>query len=83
MKRIPIGLFVLLSASAAALAQYPAPYGQASFRDIARYDNEKSTLYPDRYVRNANNCGPELSRAVFGPRGEILGYACYRNPNFR
>ncbi len=83
MKWISISLFFLLSASSAALAQSPAPHGPPAFRDIARYDNEKSTLYPDRYVRNANNCAPELSRAIFGPNGAILGYACYRNPNFR
>jgi hypothetical protein len=81
MKRICIGLVVLLSASYAALAQSGA--AQAGFRDIARYDNEAATLYPMRYVRNANNCGPDLSRAVFGPNGAILGYACYRNPNSR
>ena len=69
--------------SSAALAQSAPTYPPASFKDIARYDNEKSTLYPMRYVRNANNCGPDLSRAVFGPNGAILGYACYRNPNPR
>ncbi len=83
MKRICIGLVVLISASSAALAQGDGAHARPSFRDIARYDNEVSTLYPMRYVRNANNCGPDLSRAVFGPNGVILGYACYRNPNFR
>ena len=83
MKRICIGLVVLLSASSAVLAEGDAAYAQASFRDIARYDTESMTLYPMRYVRNANNCGPDLSRAVFGPNGVVLGYACYRNPNFR
>lgn len=79
MKRICIGAVALLSAHPAALAG--ANHAGPSFRDIARYDTELVTLYPFRYVRNPNNCGPDLSRAVWCPNGVILGYACYRDSN--
>jgi hypothetical protein len=80
MNRISIAAIALLSVSSAAWAQQ-ANSAPASLDEIARADTEASTQYADRYVYNANECGMEMSRAVWGKNGAILGYACFNNPN--
>jgi hypothetical protein len=80
MTRTLIAIVALLSLSSAALAYGGPP--TVSRQEIARA--EAATMHhdpADRYVRNANNCGMELSRAVSGPSGAPLGYACYSNSN--
>ncbi|HEY1944930.1 MAG TPA: hypothetical protein VGH40_22680 [Roseiarcus sp.] len=81
MKSSCVALCALMLLSGAAMAQGWSPY-LVSRQDIAWADRASPSLYPaDRYVRNANNCGSELVRAVWGRYGELLGYACYSNPN--
>lgn len=81
MKRTCFAICALMSLSGTAIAQSWPPY-PVSREEIAIADGTWSSLNPaDRYVRNANNCGQELVRAVWGRYGELLGYACYRNPN--
>lgn len=80
MKRLYIAAIALLPVSAAALAQ-DAANAQVSLEEIARADTEAVTQYPSRYVYNANQCGMELSRAIWGKNGAIIGYACFSNPN--
>ncbi len=80
MSRMWIAVLALLSVSSAALAQsaiYSAPITR---RAIARADARTMSLHPpDGYVGNANNCGMELSRPVWGPNETPLGYACFRD----
>ncbi|HEY1944932.1 MAG TPA: hypothetical protein VGH40_22690 [Roseiarcus sp.] len=82
MKRMIIAGFALLSISSAAFAQ-TAPYSRSiAHQQIAQAAASTMSLHPsDHYVRNANNCGMELSRAVWGPNGTLLGYGCYRDSN--
>jgi hypothetical protein len=81
MKRTCVAICALVSLYGSAMAQ-SWPYYPVSRQEIAWADRASSSLHPaDRYVRNANNCAPELPRAVWGRYGELLGYACYRNPN--
>ena len=81
MKRVSIAAFTLLLVSSASFAQ-TAVQPPISHRAIQRAALRKSYLHPaDRYVRNANNCGGELSRVVWGRNGSILGYGCYRDSN--
>lgn len=80
MKNIGIAAIALLSFSSAALAQQ-ASSAPVSLAEVAAADTEASTQYADHYVYNANECGMELSRAVWGKNGAILGYACFNNPN--
>ncbi len=80
MKNTGIAAIVLLSVSSGALAQQ-ASSAPASLDELARADTEASTAYADRYVYNANECGMELSRAIWGKNGAILGYACFNDPN--
>lgn len=80
MNRTLIAIVALLSLSSAALAYGGA--APASRQEIARAGEATMHHDPaDYYVRNANNCGMELSRAVLGPNGAPLGYACYSNSN--
>lgn len=80
MNRTCLAIVALLSLSSAALA-----YGGAtpvSRQEIARAAEATMSHDPaSHYVRNANNCGVEMSRAVWGPNGALLGYACYSNSN--
>ncbi len=81
MKRTCVAICALVSLYSEAMAQNWPPY-PVSRQGIAWADRPSSSLNPaDRYVRNANNCGQELVRAVWGRYGELLGYACYRNSN--
>jgi hypothetical protein len=80
MKQVYLAAIALLTVTSAALAQDTAS-AQVSLDDVARADTEASTQYADRYVFNANACGMELSRAVWGKNAAILGYACFNNPN--
>jgi hypothetical protein len=81
MKRTCVAIVALTSLSGAAMAQSAPPY-PVSRQEIARAAEVSPSLNPaNRYVRNANNCGPDLVRAVWGWHGELLGYACYNNPN--
>ncbi len=78
MSRMFIAVLALLSVSSAAFAQ-SAPTLRQEIADAAA---RSMSLHPaDNYVRNANRCGMELSRAVWGQNGTLLGYACYRNSN--
>ncbi len=80
MNRTLIAIVALLSLSSAALAYGGAP--TVSRQEIARVDAATMHHDPaDRYARNANNCGMELSRAILSPNGALLGYACYSNSN--
>ncbi len=82
MNRMCIAVFAVMSVSSAALAQSAVNPPQVSHGEIERAAAMSMSLYPaDHYVRNANNCGPEMARAVWGPNGALLGYACYSNPN--
>ncbi len=80
MRRMCIAGFAVLSVSSAALAQ--SAFNPISHREIERAAAASMSLYPaDHYVRHANNCGPDMARAVWGPNGALLGYACYMNSN--
>jgi hypothetical protein len=82
MKRISVTILTLLSLSSAALAQGWSNTDPVSQQDIARADRVSMHHDPSsHYVRNANDCGMELSRAVWGPNEVLLGYACYSNSN--
>ncbi len=83
MKRICIAIVALLSVSSAAFAQYASYPAQTSRRAaIAHAASGRMWTNPaDSYVGNANSCGMELSRPVWGPNGGLAGYACYRNSN--
>lgn len=77
-----IAVLGLLSVSSAALAQSATYSAPPTSQDIADAAARTLSLHPaDKYVRNANSCGMELSRAVWGPNGTLLGYACFRNSN--
>ncbi len=81
MNRTLIAIVALLSLSSAALAYGGVPT-PTSRQEIARADAATMHHDPaDRYARNANNCGMELSRTVLAPNGALLGYACYSNSN--
>jgi 8-oxo-dGTP pyrophosphatase MutT (NUDIX family) len=75
MIRTGIFALALSSLSSAAFAQTAARWQDVLF---FKWVSEPRAT---RYVLNANNCGPELSRPVWGPYGELLGYACYMNSN--
>ncbi|MBV8662912.1 MAG: hypothetical protein JO107_07400 [Hyphomicrobiales bacterium] len=85
MSRLCIAALALLSVSSAALAQYapdPAYPWTITPQAIAFPESRSMSFNPDeRYVRNPNTCGMELSQAVWGLNGTLLGYVCYRNPN--
>ena len=82
MKRTCVAIVTLLSLSSAALAQGASNAVPVSRQEIARAASASMSLYPaSHYVRNANNCGMEMSRAVWSPNQVLLGYACYSNPN--
>jgi hypothetical protein len=82
MNRIFVAVFAVMSVSSAAFAQSAINPPPISHAEIERAAAASMSLYPaDHYVRNANNCGPEMARAVWGPNGTLLGYACYSNPN--
>jgi hypothetical protein len=81
MNRTIVAIVTLLSLSSAALADGATP-NWGSRQDIARAAEASMSHDPaDLYVRNANNCGSEMARAVWGPSEVLLGYACYRNSN--
>ncbi|HEY1941764.1 MAG TPA: hypothetical protein VGH40_06535 [Roseiarcus sp.] len=76
-----VAIVSLLALSAAALGQERPP-NRVSRHVIARAAGATMSLYPaNHYVRNANNCGMETSRPVWGRHHVLLGYACYSNPN--
>ena len=82
MKRMCIPAFALMSVSSAAFAESAGNPSPISHAEVDRAAAATMSLYPaDHYVRNANNCGPEVARAVWGSNGALLGYACYSNPN--
>jgi hypothetical protein len=82
MKSSCFAVVALLSLSSAAWAQSSVSPGSVSREDIARAASMSMSLYPaSHYARNANNCAPEQSRAVWGRNQVLLGYACYTNPN--
>jgi hypothetical protein len=69
---------LLSAASSATWAQAPA---SAWRQEIARVDNATMPRQlATRYVKNANNCAPDQSRAVWGSGQVLLGYACYNSP---
>ncbi len=79
MNRTCIAIVALLSLTSAALAQGET---QVSRQEIARAAEASMSHDPaSHYVRNANNCGADMSRAVWGPNEVLLGYACYSNSN--
>ncbi len=81
MNRTCLAIVALLSLSSAALAYNGAP-NPVSRQEIARVaEASMSRNLASHYVRNANNCGGEMSRAVWGQSGTLLGYACYSNSN--
>ena len=72
MTRTLIAIVALLSLSSAALAYGGAPT-PVSRQEVARADAASMHHDPaDHYARNANNCGMEMSRAVWGPNGALL-----------
>ncbi len=76
-----IAIFAVMSVSSAALAQ-DATNPPINYQAIQRATAGSMSLYPaDRYVRSANDCAPEMARAVWGHNGTLLGYACYSDPN--
>jgi hypothetical protein len=82
MKHATVAVVALVSLSSAACTQTgSAQTGTDSWRaEIESADSGESPAATD-YVRNANDCAPTQSRAVWGPHQVFLGYACYTNPN--
>ena len=81
MNRTCVAIVTLLALSPAALGQGRTP-NRVSRQAIARAAGATMSLYPaSHYVRNANNCGMEMSRPVWGRNHVLLGYACYSNSN--
>ena len=79
MNRNCVAIVSFLSLSPALADGGPNP---VSLEEIARADEASMHHDPaSRYVRNANNCGVEMARAVWGPNQAFLGYACYSNSN--
>jgi hypothetical protein len=82
MKYSCVAIVALLSLSSAAWAETGTNPPPASRQAIAQADALGMSNNPATgYRRNANNCAPDLARAVWGPREALLGYACYDNPN--
>jgi hypothetical protein len=73
----------LLSLSSAALAQSGANSFPPLPPNVAPYPASLNELHPGttRLHQNANECAPDLPRAIWGPPGILLGYSCYDNSN--
>jgi hypothetical protein len=78
MKYVAISAIALLSLSSAAWAQ-SAPTSPPP--SLAPAQTSMSLQPGDRFVRNANECAGEDSRAAWGRNGALIGYSCYENPN--
>lgn len=87
MKRaIPgqLGLLVLLSLAATpSTAQTSIVVADADLSTSHQDQNFSSYWYQDSgpIVKNANECAPDDSRAVWSGRERLLGYVCTHNPN--
>jgi hypothetical protein len=83
MKSIAVALFALVALSSGASAQNGANHFAAAPPNVAQYPASSDELQPGttRLQRSANDCAPDMPRAVWGPTGGLLGYSCYSNPN--
>jgi hypothetical protein len=86
MKAFTLAIAALVSLEAAGCSS--AAWAQTRTRswrqEIERADDATTPRnLATRYVRNANACAPDQSRAVWGRGQVLLGYACYNEQGRR
>jgi hypothetical protein len=84
MKCTAVAVVALMSLSSAASAQNGNSPSPAPPPNVAPYPASLNELYPGttRLYQNANECAPDMARAIWGSGAVLLGYSCYYNPNW-